>query len=647
MQEAQDDKKVQGAQKGKRVQGAQDDSKEGERKKVRREENGFRKAPQRLVVDKKVVDQMMKHMNPRKGHIDAKEEEVEKGLFDEAMRGELKSFEENKVLKINELPGHVPTGSPEGFAPGVIAEEGWEEIVESIFVLKDKKKKVKAVMAVHVDDLLIFSANPAHDFEPLRQRLKMDEPEILSAGGEIGYTGLEVRKNESGFEISQEAYLKSIPVQTDDLPRKSLSPEMLNEEREEEKEEDLVAVMMKVMGVLGWVCRTSADLAFVFNLTIGSKLFQDIITLADFFDAKELVREIRSEVKRLLTLYSPLSRQRVLEVRKSAQAVLRTLTDCTLRHTDQDPPSPSLLHMMLQSEMVALFRFGGLLFVQSEDQNAPSQTDQKDEEPENLKEGETRKYTAGLFAKPQAELHSEELKAKDLVTFGGCPASGDPVFEHVKRAWTPTGWSVETKGKGQGVGKATVLRIPLFLANSGISLARKSAEGAGGPIRSRGGFVDSSSSESDEVTEKTSDKPSGISVSLMGARTFFSVHAKVPYDQSARYERTMNHPLLKQLQAAVDSRNLSASDILVEEVDDVAAAGTAGGAEDRVKVFSVKIRGDTQPKRKQREANNTKDEPQSRTDLAHVSENPGAHSTSFLAGTSDTTAEALQVSRVC
>eukprot|EP00820_Chromera_velia_P027800 Cvel_11247.t1-p1 / transcript=Cvel_11247.t1 / gene=Cvel_11247 / organism=Chromera_velia_CCMP2878 / gene_product=hypothetical protein / transcript_product=hypothetical protein / location=Cvel_scaffold700:70782-72016(+) / protein_length=411 / sequence_SO=supercontig / SO=protein_coding / is_pseudo=false len=96
VQEAQDDKKVQGAQEGKRVQGAQDDSKEGERKKVKREGNGFRKAPQRLVVDKKVVDQMMKHVKTRKGHIDAKEEEVEKGLFDEAMRGELKSFEENK-----------------------------------------------------------------------------------------------------------------------------------------------------------------------------------------------------------------------------------------------------------------------------------------------------------------------------------------------------------------------------------------------------------------------------------------------------------------------------------------------------------------------------------------------------------------------
>uniref|UniRef100_A0A0G4G657 Uncharacterized protein n=1 Tax=Chromera velia CCMP2878 TaxID=1169474 RepID=A0A0G4G657_9ALVE len=194
VQEVQDDKKVQGAQEGKRVQGIQDDRKEGEKKKVRREGNGFRKASQRFMVDKKVVDQMMKHVNLKKGHIDAKEEEVEKGLFDEAIRGELKSFEENKV-----------------------------------------------------------------------QRLKMDEPEILSAGGEIGYTGLDVRKNESGFEISQEAYLKSIPVQTDDLPCKSLSPEMLNEEREEEKKEDLVAVMMKMMGVLGWVCQTFADVTFVFS----------------------------------------------------------------------------------------------------------------------------------------------------------------------------------------------------------------------------------------------------------------------------------------------------------------------------------------------------------------------------------------------
>uniref|UniRef100_A0A0G4H9C3 Uncharacterized protein n=1 Tax=Chromera velia CCMP2878 TaxID=1169474 RepID=A0A0G4H9C3_9ALVE len=113
VQEAQDDKKVQGAQEGKRVQGAQDDSKEGERKKVRREGNGFRKAPQRLMVDKKVVDQMIKHVNSRKGHIDANEEEVEKSLFDEAMQGELKSFEKNKPTRVLQfIYGHnVSTSS--------------------------------------------------------------------------------------------------------------------------------------------------------------------------------------------------------------------------------------------------------------------------------------------------------------------------------------------------------------------------------------------------------------------------------------------------------------------------------------------------------------------------------------------------------
>uniref|UniRef100_A0A0G4HNJ1 Reverse transcriptase Ty1/copia-type domain-containing protein n=1 Tax=Chromera velia CCMP2878 TaxID=1169474 RepID=A0A0G4HNJ1_9ALVE len=269
VQEAQDNKRVQRAQEGKRVQGAQDDSKESEKKKVVREGNGFRKAPQRLVVDKKVVDQMMKHVNRRKGHIDAKEEKIEKSLFDEAMRGELKSFEENKMLKINGQK-----------------KDGKKSLSLSIFMLKDEEKKVKTVITVHVDDLFIFSADPACDFEPLRQRLKMDEPEILSVGGEMGYTGLEVRKNESGFKISQEAYLKSIPVQTDDLPCKSLSPEMLNEEKEENKEEDLVTVMMKVMGVLGWVCQMSTDLAFVFSelsryssrLT-GSKLVAALLAL--------------------------------------------------------------------------------------------------------------------------------------------------------------------------------------------------------------------------------------------------------------------------------------------------------------------------------------------------------------------------------
>uniref|UniRef100_A0A0G4HQW6 Reverse transcriptase Ty1/copia-type domain-containing protein n=1 Tax=Chromera velia CCMP2878 TaxID=1169474 RepID=A0A0G4HQW6_9ALVE len=121
------------------------------------------------------------------------------------------------VRQLNHVVGEsvsfvsVPVPFPPSFAAGsqleaghleLRTEEGCEEIVESIFVLKDEEKKVKAVMAVHIDDLLIFFANPARDFEPLRQRLKIDEPEILSAGDEMGYMGLEVRKNESGFEIS-------------------------------------------------------------------------------------------------------------------------------------------------------------------------------------------------------------------------------------------------------------------------------------------------------------------------------------------------------------------------------------------------------------------------------------------------------------
>uniref|UniRef100_A0A0G4FD07 Uncharacterized protein n=1 Tax=Chromera velia CCMP2878 TaxID=1169474 RepID=A0A0G4FD07_9ALVE len=124
----------------------------------------------------------------------------------------------------------------------IAGECGWEEVTESVFVKKEAGS-VKAVMAVHVDDL--------RDLEPLRKRLEMDEPEILEYGGEMGYTGMEVKRTEEGFALSQKAYLESIPVQKEDLPRKSLSPELIESSAEEETDESLVSVMQKVMGMLG------------------------------------------------------------------------------------------------------------------------------------------------------------------------------------------------------------------------------------------------------------------------------------------------------------------------------------------------------------------------------------------------------------
>uniref|UniRef100_A0A0G4HQU1 Reverse transcriptase domain-containing protein n=1 Tax=Chromera velia CCMP2878 TaxID=1169474 RepID=A0A0G4HQU1_9ALVE len=118
-------------------------------------------------------------------------------------------------------------------------------------------------MVAHVDDLLVFSADPLRDFASIRKRLQMDEPEILVEGGEMGYTGLEVKKNGDEFVISQEGYLSSIPVEKESLPRKNLSFDLLA--KEEEKDESLITVMQKVMGILGWVCRTSVDLAFLFS----------------------------------------------------------------------------------------------------------------------------------------------------------------------------------------------------------------------------------------------------------------------------------------------------------------------------------------------------------------------------------------------
>uniref|UniRef100_A0A0G4I103 RNase H type-1 domain-containing protein n=1 Tax=Chromera velia CCMP2878 TaxID=1169474 RepID=A0A0G4I103_9ALVE len=162
-----------------------------------------------------------------------------------------------------QLPGRVPKGSPERFASGEVSqllraiyglkdtprlygqhfkriarECGWEEVIESVFVKKEAGS-VKAVMAVHVDDLLVFSDDPVRDLEPLRKRLEMDEPEILECGGEMGYTGMEVKRTEEGFALLQKAYLESIPVQKENLLRKSLSPKLIESSTKEETDKSL------------------------------------------------------------------------------------------------------------------------------------------------------------------------------------------------------------------------------------------------------------------------------------------------------------------------------------------------------------------------------------------------------------------------
>uniref|UniRef100_A0A0G4HN15 Reverse transcriptase Ty1/copia-type domain-containing protein n=1 Tax=Chromera velia CCMP2878 TaxID=1169474 RepID=A0A0G4HN15_9ALVE len=264
-------KGVQVAYEDEGVQDVQNDGRKREKEKNEKE-----KKVTHLSVDKKVINIMMVYVNPRKGHVMAMEEEVRNGSHDGAMREELKSFQRNEVLK---LPGRVPEGLAKGFASGEVSqllramyglknaprlygqhfkwitgECGWEEVTESVFVKKEAGSvKADSVMAVHIDDLLIFSdvIDPVRDLEPLCKRLEMDEPEILECGGEMGYTGMEVKRTEEGFALSQKAYLESILMQKEDLPRKSLSLKFIESSTEEETDESLVSVMQKVMDVLG------------------------------------------------------------------------------------------------------------------------------------------------------------------------------------------------------------------------------------------------------------------------------------------------------------------------------------------------------------------------------------------------------------
>uniref|UniRef100_A0A0K6SAM0 Reverse transcriptase Ty1/copia-type domain-containing protein n=1 Tax=Chromera velia CCMP2878 TaxID=1169474 RepID=A0A0K6SAM0_9ALVE len=90
-----EEKGVQVAQEDEGVQEAQDDGRKREKEKKEKE-----KRVMHLSVDKKVIDIMMAHVNPRKGHVMATEEEVRNGSHDGAMREELKSFQRNEVLKV-------------------------------------------------------------------------------------------------------------------------------------------------------------------------------------------------------------------------------------------------------------------------------------------------------------------------------------------------------------------------------------------------------------------------------------------------------------------------------------------------------------------------------------------------------------------
>uniref|UniRef100_A0A0K6SB39 Uncharacterized protein n=1 Tax=Chromera velia CCMP2878 TaxID=1169474 RepID=A0A0K6SB39_9ALVE len=90
-----EEKEVQVAQEDEGVQKAQEDERKREKEKKEKE-----KRVTRLSVDKKVIDVMMVHVNPRKGYVMATEEEVRNGSHDGAMREELKSFKRNEVLKV-------------------------------------------------------------------------------------------------------------------------------------------------------------------------------------------------------------------------------------------------------------------------------------------------------------------------------------------------------------------------------------------------------------------------------------------------------------------------------------------------------------------------------------------------------------------
>uniref|UniRef100_A0A0G4I9H4 Uncharacterized protein n=1 Tax=Chromera velia CCMP2878 TaxID=1169474 RepID=A0A0G4I9H4_9ALVE len=74
---------------------------------IKEKEKARRPLPRVLEVDKEVVEKMLSHVNPKKGHIDATPEEVAGGSHVEGQKAELNQFIECDVFQ----PGvHLPKG---------------------------------------------------------------------------------------------------------------------------------------------------------------------------------------------------------------------------------------------------------------------------------------------------------------------------------------------------------------------------------------------------------------------------------------------------------------------------------------------------------------------------------------------------------
>uniref|UniRef100_A0A0G4GLS8 Reverse transcriptase Ty1/copia-type domain-containing protein n=1 Tax=Chromera velia CCMP2878 TaxID=1169474 RepID=A0A0G4GLS8_9ALVE len=144
-------------------------------------------------------------------------------------------------------------------------EEGWEELRESVFVKKDEKGEIITIMLMHVDDLLIFAADPLIHFAPIQKRLKMDEPELLEEGESFEYIGMTLTRTREGYEIGQKAYLDSIKIDEKKLLGGRLNASLLEPPEEGEVLEDLIPLMQKCTGVTGWVVHTLSSISFLFS----------------------------------------------------------------------------------------------------------------------------------------------------------------------------------------------------------------------------------------------------------------------------------------------------------------------------------------------------------------------------------------------
>lgn len=175
-----------------------------------------------------------------------------------------------KVVKSIYGLRYSPRSYTEWFAEEIM-KEGYVRVAPSVFVRR-VGDMVECILIVYVDDLLCLSPTALQDLEQLKSRFKMTDIKELTEGERFRYLGLNLETEQGAVKVGSTDYVQLLSSSKYGLGEVGYSDNMLRPgeflERRyvmDKVEESLVPEYRRLIGVLGWICKTWPELNFPFS----------------------------------------------------------------------------------------------------------------------------------------------------------------------------------------------------------------------------------------------------------------------------------------------------------------------------------------------------------------------------------------------